>query len=119
MTAIKTFHEASKARLLDVFLIKTIQGVIEREERNKLNGHFFTDGQKVQLEIKEVASNGYQGFYGWTSIKTYLTKDGQVVKYVGSSPIRFEEEWCKVKGTVKHTEYKGVKETHLQRIKLI
>lgn len=28
-------------------------------------------------------------------------------------------EYWKVKGTVKHTDYKGQKETHLQRMKLI
>lgn len=170
---IKTFHEASRARIIDVFIIKTVQAIIAREERNKLNGHFFIDGQKVELEIKEIASHGYQGGFGWVSIKTYLTKDGQIVKYVGSSPIEFkiqeskkekelykavwtmhnsypqgEEAWkahhakvveldeqleieqkkrkntplpeyWRVKGTVKHTEYKGVKETHLQRMKLI
>jgi hypothetical protein len=55
-----------------------------------MEGHHFTDGQKVTLEVKEIESFGFKGSFGWTSIRVYETKCGKIVKYVGSSPIELK-----------------------------
>jgi hypothetical protein len=49
-----------------------------------------------------------------------MTDDNKVVYYKGSTPPSFDgKDWISVKGTVKHSEYKGTKQTFLQRIKIV
>ncbi len=86
----------------------------------KNSGHHFSDGQKVELEIEEIRRGGFEGFYGWTSIVTYKTACGKVVKYMGSSsPYLKQEGFTKVRATIKHDNYNGKPETKLQRIKVL
>lgn len=83
------------------------------------NGHLFEDGAKVELEIKRIPklSFSFNGSFGRTYIETYETKCGKIVKYMGSSPLDIEENFTKVQATIKHSEYNGVDETKLIRIK--
>lgn len=84
------------------------------------SGHHFSDGEKVELLIKLVDVFGFDGAYGYTSIHTYESSDGRKFKYMGSSPANISwDEFIKIKATIKHDNYNGVKETKLQRIKLI
>lgn len=79
-----------------------------------------TDGEKITTEIKLVYSTGYDGNYGHVSIDTYTSKDGNTYIYKdGSAPNISKEEFVKVTATVKHNEYNGIKQTLLQRIKIV
>lgn len=53
----------------------------------EMEGHHFTNGEKVILEVKELKRFGFESMYGWSSVVIYETKCGKVVKYLGSSPI--------------------------------
>ena len=78
------------------------------------------EGEKVTLEIKKISSTGYESQYGWVFIVTYESIDENIYMYKGSSPPYLNQEgYTKVSATIKHNEYKGVKQTLLQRIKLI
>lgn len=91
---------------------------VAEDRINKMSGHHFTDGAKVELEVKEIKRFGFDGAYGWTSIRIYETICGKIVKYVGSSPIDLPNEWSKIKATIKHDNYRGA-ETKLLRMKTI
>ncbi len=85
----------------------------------EISGHFFTDGERVSLKIKRVGGFSFEGSYGTTFIEKYMTEDGRMVKYMGSSrPEISEQEFVEVKATIKHSEYKGILETKLLRIKV-
>lgn len=91
----------------------------QKEEQDKLQGHFFTAGERVSVLVKLVKSFHYNTEYGTTFIQILLTDDNKIIKYKGSSPATFEgDDFITIKGTVEHGEYKGVKETRLKRIKI-
>jgi len=84
------------------------------------DGHHFTPGEKVVVEVKLLSEFHFDGMYGTTYIQTFATADGKKVKYKGGTPQDIsKEEYVKIKGTVKHDSYKGVNETYLQRIKIL
>lgn len=90
----------------------------EKAEREQ-SGHFFTHGARITLEIKKIESFSFEGQFGTTHICKYITCDGKLVKYMGSNPPDISlEEFVTVKATIKHSEYKGILETKLQRIKI-
>lgn len=91
----------------------------KKEAINKMSGWFFENKEKVELTVKELEAFSFDGMYGTTYVRIYQTQDDKIVKYVGSSPVERFDEFAKVKGTVVHSEYQGVKETKLQRMKLI
>ncbi len=133
-------------------------------------GHFFEDGKRISIEVKEFKSFSFEGAYGRIYVVFYETPEGNVVKYMGSSPCELfpdpkrplmnklnelyeqlnvakhpiqpelvqkldqdikmvedeldnfiapeRKEFVSIKATIKHGEYKGNKETKIQRIKL-
>lgn len=91
----------------------------ESKKRQAEQPYFFIDGQKVELLIKQVGATGFTGTYGYTFIRIYETQDGKTVKYIGSSPLDLVDGFNKVKATVKHKEFRGNKETHLLRMKIV
>jgi len=100
---------------------------VEGLEFNKIidsleKGHLFENGEKIELELKRIPSKSFSfdGSFGRTYIETYISKCGKLLKYMGGSPVSIkEDEFTKVKSTVKHSEYNGVKETKLIRIKVL
>ena len=83
-------------------------------------GHHFENGDKVELEIKEIDGFSFEGNFGTTFVRTYASKCGKLFKYMGASPKDVSNsEFEKVKATIKHDNYNNVAETKLQRIKLI
>lgn len=101
-----------------------------KKRENEMSGHFFTDGAKVSIEVKEVERFSFDTQFGITTVVKYITRDGKMVKYMGSSAPQLgkenedgdfikAEDFMMIKATIKHSEYKGVKETKLQRIKVI
>lgn len=93
----------------------------QKDAENAASVFLHTDGEKVTLDIKEIESYGYDSQFGYVFIKKYVSKDGAVYTYKGSSPTYIEDKdnFIKVKATIKHNEYNGAKQTLLQRIKVI
>lgn len=58
----------------------------------EMEGHHFTNGEKVILEVKELKRFGFEGAYGWSSVVIYETKCGKIVKYIGGSPLTLRTE---------------------------
>lgn len=88
--------------------------------RDQTFDHYFNNGERVVLKLKEVEIFGFETQYGICYIATYLDIEGRGFKYMGSSPPSFisQEDFTPVKGTVAHDEYKGIKETKLKRMAL-
>lgn len=109
---VSTFRRYSTRRLRDSEEAK--------KERAAASGHFWTNGARVTVKIKEVHRMGFESAFGYTCIVSYRTEDGKLVKYMGGTPPSVStEEFMEVKATVKHDSYKGVDETKLQRIKTV
>ena len=95
------------------------------------NGHFFTDGEKITVDVQLEEQFSFDTQFGTCYIDIFRTADGKLLKYKGSNPpqlMKRDEEGNReysehstytFTGTVKHTEYNGQAETHLQRIKVI
>lgn len=98
---------------------------IEKYEAKKAfesakTGHFFENGQRVDVRLKEVKDFSFETRYGTTYVVIYVSDDNKVFKYMGSSPKWFGDEgFVNIKATVKHDNYKGEDETKLQRIKIL
>lgn len=84
------------------------------------NGHHYADGERVELRIKLIDTFYKETDWGSFFIHTYASEDGKLFKYAGNNPpLISDEEFEPIKGTIKHHEYQGVKETRLQRIKTL
>ena len=82
-------------------------------------GHHYSDGERIELDIMCVGSFSFDSKFSRCSVCSYATKDGKLVKYVGSTPPSISEhEYQSVKATVKHTYYDQQEETHIKRINL-
>jgi hypothetical protein len=82
-------------------------------------GLFFKDGERVEISIRKIKSKNYESAFGTVFIVTYETEDGKVVTYKGSSPIENKDGFTPVKCTIKHSDYNGIKQTYIQRIKVL
>jgi len=94
----------------------------EKEEKRRANlktGHFYEAGQKVELELSLLDRFSFESVYGWCSVRVYESKDGCIFKYMGNRPtLELDSDgFHKVVATIKHSEYKGIKETKIIRIK--
>jgi hypothetical protein len=90
----------------------------EGKKRKAERPYYFNDGERLTLSIKLVRRFGFDTAFGYTTICFYITDDGKEVQYMGSNPPEISDtEFIKVKATIKHKEYKGIKDTNLQRIK--
>lgn len=94
---------------------------IEKKRRDAAaSGHWFTNGSKVEVKIKETGGFSFDTQFGTTYVCIYETEDGKLVKYMGANPPDISKDnFVQVKATVKHDNYKGQDETKLQRIKLL
>lgn len=83
-----------------------------------INGHHFVDGERITLRAKVACEPGnFETQYGITYIVTFIDDNNRLFKYMGSKLLDFPiGEYVTFKGTVKHSEYKGIEETRLQRI---
>lgn len=124
----------ARRRLIELGVIERYDGqymtpeymdkyIARKEKELKLasavSGHHFNEGDRLDLNIIKVSSFSFEGTYGTTFIVSYKSDGGLLLKYMGSTPPNISNsEFTSVKATIKHAEYKGVKETRLQRIKL-
>ena len=90
----------------------------------KREGLFFNEKEKVELTIKKIVEEfSFEGNFGRTYIIKYQTKCGKVVMYKGGNPPQ-ADAGDTIRGTVKHNDYtnrenKEIKQTQLQRIKIL
>lgn len=93
-----------------------------REIQIKQSKYLHNEGDKVEINIKEVARTGFDGAYGYTHIITYLSDNGDTYIYKGGSPFQNIEDsgkQVKVRATIKHSDYRGMKQTLIQRVKIL
>lgn len=88
---------------------------------DKNKGHHFQDGKRVELSLQLVGKvKEFETMYGTSYLMTLKDTDNLVYKYMGSVSLDITaDKFTPVKATVKHEEYKGQKETKLQRIKIL
>lgn len=89
-------------------------------EKNAVKGHFFENGKRVKLMLKQVKSFSFDSQYGTCYVVEYMDAENRVFKYKGSTPPEIsKEDFEEVQATIKHGEYKGQAETQIQRIKTL
>lgn len=87
--------------------------------RSEKSGHFFSEGEKVVVNVKTINSISFDTMYGLNFIVMMETEDGKMVYYRGANPPSVPtDSFVTIQGTVKYSEYKGIKQTMLQRIKV-
>lgn len=102
--------------------------------------HFFNVGEKVELNLTCINVTGYQSQFGYVNIYKFIDAENRIFTYKGTSTLVIKKAWSKIhdgkeytgfdtkkicKGdtitltaTIKHDEYRSVKSTYLQRIKI-
>jgi hypothetical protein len=97
--------------------------LIKQRENNELVNEFLGDiGSKLELPVTLKAIRFIEGDYGTTSLYTFVTDDGHLVKWFSSRAVLRDSDVDKaitITGTVKkHDEYNGTKSTILTRCKV-
>ncbi len=95
LTELKTFAEAEKTRVIDIFLVKTVQRIIEKEaEKNKMRGSSFQGevGTKVSLTLELVDTKHGQGAYGGWTLWIFKDVQGNMFKKFGNVSDRFKTD---------------------------
>lgn len=95
------------------------QYVLEMKKRDENNVFHFNEGDKVTVEIELVDKKSYPTVYGFTFLQFFKDSEGRNLMYSGGSPKNLNiGDKIKVTATVKHSEYRGTKQTLLQRMKI-
>jgi hypothetical protein len=104
------------------------------------DGHFFNSGDKVELTLTCINVTGYSSTFGYVNVYKFIDSDNRIFTYKGSATLVTKEMYSEIhegktytgydtthieKGdtitltaTIKHDEYRNVKSTYLQRIKI-
>jgi len=98
--------------------------LIKQREKNELTNEFLGSiGDKLELPVTLKSIRFIDGDYGVTSLYTFVTDDGHLVKWFSSRAVLRDGDVDKaitIKGTVKkHDEYNGTKSTILTRCKVL
>lgn len=115
---LKAFSESTKARAIDIFLIKTVHGIIQREtEKEKMRISEFQGekGTKKSLTLEIVSvKTGMGDFGGWT-LTIFKDASGNMFKKFGAVPDRFKSNGAyKFTAPIKDFEtYQDIKYTVL------
>lgn len=82
---------------------------------------YHENGEKVEINLKQVFKTGYDSAFGYVSIVTYENELGHKYIYKGGSvPYLGESDgFVTVKATIKHNEYRGIKQNMIQRVKVL
>jgi hypothetical protein len=102
--------------------------------------HFFNAGEKVELTLTCTKVTGYQSTFGWVNIYKFIDAENRVFTYKGNARLVTKIKWVEMHegkeftgfdtesvdkghtitltGTIKHDEFRDVKSTYLQRIKV-
>jgi|GEM_PF-6320235 len=86
------------------------------------NGKYFgkIGVRQKKIKVTNVASYGFDGFYGYTYIEKFLTESGELLMYMGSACIdcRKGDELVISFGIKLHETYEGEHQTKIQRVKV-
>lgn len=104
---------------VEIFRTWCPKKLYEYKQRDKFKGHHFENGKRIDLKLKQIGKvREFEGMYGTSYLVALQDAEGRIYKYMGSTkPDINDEDFTACKATVKHEEYKGQKETKLQRIK--
>lgn len=95
LAELKVFAAAEKARAIDIFLIRTVQGIIEREAKKDLmrvSEYQGAVGAKVPLILEFVSEKHGQSAYGGWTLTIFKDHNGNMYKKFGSVPDRFKTD---------------------------
>lgn len=120
-THVHTLIGATKKKYIDKAGYEAQLKEKQRLEEASKSEYLHNDGDKVVLSLKKVKEFSFETDFGRCYIVTYQSEDGNTYYYKGNSPKNEikEDKFSKVQGSVKHGEYKGLKQTFLQRMKLV
>lgn len=93
--------------------------LVEKKAKQDASGHYFNEGDKVELMLRKVAQTGYESAFGFVCIITYQDVEDRLFYYKGSNPPGIYEDFENIKATIKHSEYNDLKQTMIQRVKII
>ena len=86
-----------------------------------VHDHHETNGKRVTKKLTIIRVGGYESQFGYTQIVTFKDGENKVYTYKGGSfPIQAVVGNTRtIMGTIKHGDYKGQKQTLLQRVKVL
>jgi hypothetical protein len=85
----------------------------------KAFNHYFSNGERIELNVELIKNFVFEGFYGPTWIYVFQDERGRIVTYKGSKCFGRLEGTIKIKGTIKHDQYKDRPQTLIQRVKVL
>lgn len=106
----------------------SIVGVFKKNEEKRMrnetefvNDWFGEEKERLELTVKVLNTFERDGMYGLTTIHKMVTDDGYRVVWFGTGYTTLEQgKTYRVKATVKrHSEWKGMKETAVNRVKVV
>jgi hypothetical protein len=112
-----------------------------KKKAEEKNDHHYTNGQRLELTLTFLKRTGYESDFGFVNIYKFEDADKNIFTYKGSNhPFYKYEKWNKIvdgkeysgsevvdleindtitfTATIKHSEYKGQRQTFIQRIKI-
>lgn len=100
--------------------IEVVEAEVAKRAANASSGFVGAVGDKVTLTLVIERIVGYQTAFGAQYIHICRTHEGNVVTYKGTANIGATDDTVTLTATVKeHTVYQGVKQTVIQRPKLV
>lgn len=94
----------------------------EQRKRSAERSQFYgAVGNRYDIEVTKIFEKWFDGYYGMNCVVIMHDDQDNVFKYFGSAPPEMEDDArYLISATVKkHEEYQGVKQTQLQRIRII
>lgn len=99
---------------------KAIESIVER--RKEVNGHFYNDNERVELEATVTSYMVFDNEWGTSCLIRLLDSQNRVFVYLGSGIFAnraVKGSIVRFKATISHDEYKGVAQTKIKRPKII
>lgn len=90
---VKSFADSERARVIDIFLVKTAQGIIERERKRdemRVSEYQGEVGAKVPLTLEFVSERHGEGQFGGWTLTIFKDQSGNMFKKFGAVPDRFK-----------------------------
>lgn len=94
------------------------QQQIELSKKLQSNsGYYFSEKERVELVLKLVNEKHFETAFGIMTLQTFVDLEGRTFYHTGSTILhKTAKGYVSIKATIKHKEYKGQKQTHIQRI---
>jgi hypothetical protein len=96
-----------------------IDSILEYEAK-PITDFFFSDKEKVKIELELFNQFNFQTQFGTSYIQEFKDTENRLFKYIGRNPIDTKLNKKElISFTVKHNEYNNKKETHIIRAKIV